>query len=70
MQDVARLVRRGRREPKPLDDAAHTANLLGVAAGKLTLTDPQAVFQADAHMGAHGGRYGGDRHLHASSPQH
>jgi rubrerythrin len=58
MQDVARLVRRGRREPKPLDDAAHTANLLGVAAGKLTLTDPQAVFQADAHVAAQDDRHG------------
>src|SRR5262245_33873281 len=62
-----RLVRRSRREPEPLDDAAYAADLLAVAAGELALADPQAVFQADAHMGAHGG--GRDRHLHAPGPQ-
>ena len=45
MQDIARLVRRGRRESERFHDAAHPADLLGVAAGELAFTDPQAVFQ-------------------------
>ena len=64
-----RLVRGSRREPEPLDDAAYAADLLSVAAGELALADPQAVFQADAHMGAHGGGHRRDRHLHAPGPQ-
>ena len=47
LQDLARFVRRRDGEAEPLDDLAHGAHLLGVAAGEPSRPRPQGVLEPD-----------------------
>src|SRR2546423_14095161 len=69
-KDFARLVRAREREPEPFHDLARLLDLHGVRLGKLAGPDPQRILEADAHVAAHGGRHGGDRHLVAAGAEH
>src|SRR5262245_14669632 len=69
-ENFARLLGRGDLIAKLLAQAAHLANLLGIALGKLAAPDVEAVFQTDAHIAAHHHCLGGKWNLHAAGPQH
>src|SRR5262249_28380295 len=68
--NFARLLGRGDRIAKLLDQAAHLGSLLGIALGQLAAPDVEAVLQTDAHIAAHHHCLGGKWNLHAAGPQH
>src|SRR6185312_11377129 len=69
-EDLARVVGRRDLEAQALDDLPHLADLLGIRGRELAGPDPYRILEADAHVAAHRGRHGGDRHLIATGAEH
>src|SRR5207244_2505764 len=70
LQHVARLVGRRHREAELLEDAPRLRHLLGVRFRELAAPEPEAIFQADAHVAAHDRAHRGDEHLVAPGVKH
>src|SRR5438874_12960558 len=70
LQHVARLVRRRHGEAELLEDAPRLRHLLGVRFRELPATEPDTVFEADAHVAAHDRAHRGDEHLIAAGAEY
>src|SRR5665213_264574 len=69
-QYFPRLVGRCDLQAKPFDDLSNLRHLVGIRLCELAGADPQAVFETDADIPAHGGRHRRDRHLGAAGAEH
>src|SRR3954463_11650771 len=63
VEHLPRLVGGGDLERQAGQDFANARDLVGVALGELAAAEPQAVFEADAHVGAHDRRHRDQRQL-------
>src|SRR5438094_454380 len=69
-EHVPRLVRRRDGKAELLENAPRLGHLLGIRLRELPAAEPQAVFQADAHVAAHHRRHRSDEHLVAPGAEH
>src|SRR6266853_5123039 len=70
LEHLARFVGCRDLQPEFLENPANLSDLLRIGFREGAAAEPQAVFQADAHVSAHDRRHRGDEHLVAPGAEH